>query len=230
MRTQCVLKVAHTPRCPQQQDKRKSGGRKEEDNGVCHLRAFGLNENLSARIKLYCIQNYSNYSTNNYGRRSRSSASDFVFFFWCFFPGRVQVGQALYYAFFTTLWVKRSPVSATRFILCLLFCFFFFLCFLCPSAVALFPQRPIPFFHSSCILLVFFPVCGQCTGGVKVEFQPKKQTRGATKREILDRGNSALKELSRLNACTLAIKLNLHYNSGRIVYGFPSTDLLFGFA
>lgn len=63
-----------------------------------------------------------------------------------------------------------------------------------------------------------------------MEFQPKKQTRGATKREILDRGNSALKELSRLNACTLAIKLNLHYNSGRIVYGFPSTDLLFGFA
>jgi len=197
---------------------------------VCHLRAFGLNENLSARIKLYCIQNYSNYSTNNYGRRSRSSASDFVFFFGVFFLGVSKWGKH-----FIMRFLRHFGLSALQFPLPVLFCafcflFFFFLCFLCPSAVALFPQRPIPFFHSSCILLVFFPVCGQCTGGVKVEFQPKKQTRGATKREILDRGNSALKELSRLNACTLAIKLNLHYNSGRIVYGFPSTDLLFGFA
>lgn len=38
------------------------------------------------------------------------------------FRGRVQVGQTLYYAFFTTLWVKRSPVSAPL----PGFCFFLF--------------------------------------------------------------------------------------------------------
>jgi len=115
---------------------------------VCHLRAFGLNENLSARIKLYCIQNYSNYLTNNYGRRSCSSALGF------FFSGRVQVGQALYYAFFTTLWVKRSPVSATRFFS--VFVFYFFCILFALQLLRFFPPWPIPFFHSSCILLVFF--------------------------------------------------------------------------
>lgn len=180
MGTQCVLKVAHTPRCPQQQDKRKSGGRKEEDNGVCHLRAFGLNENLSARIKLYCIQNYSNYSTNNYGRRSRSSASDFVFFFWCFFPGRVQVGQALYYAFFTTLWVKRSPVSATRFILCLLFFVFFFVfslpfscCAFSPAADSFFPLK----LHSPCFFSGLWSVYWGRESGISTE----KTNKGSNK-------------------------------------------------
>lgn len=156
MRTQCVLKVAHTPRCPQQQDKRKSGGRKEEDNGVCHLRAFGLNENLSARIKLYCIQNYSNYSTNNYGRRSRSSASDFVFFFGVFFLGVSKWGKHFIMRFFTTLWVKRSSVSATRFILCLLFFVFFFCVFFALQLLRFFPSGRFLFSTQAAFSLFFF--------------------------------------------------------------------------
>jgi len=96
-----------------------------------------------------------------------------------FFSGRVQVGQALYYAFFTTLWVKRSPVSATRFFRFLFF--IFCVCFVCPSAVALFSPVANSFFplklHSPC----FFPVCGQRTGGVKVESLPKTPAKTATK-------------------------------------------------
>lgn len=99
------------------------------------------------------------------------------------FPGRVQVGQTLYYAFFTTLWVKRSPFSDPL----PGFCFLFAL-----QLLRFFPpKRPIPFFHSGCklfLFLVFVPRffaifgCGQCSGGVKEECQEKQQNR---KRESL---------------------------------------------
>jgi len=140
---------------------------------VCHLRAFGLNENLSARIKLYCIQNYSNYLTNNYGRRSCSSASGFFF-----------LGVSKWGKHFIMRFLRHLGLSALQFPLPVFFgfCFlFFFLCFVCPSAVALFSPVANSFFplklHSPC----FFPVCGQRTGGVKVESLPKTPTKTATK-------------------------------------------------
>lgn len=179
MRTQCVLKVAHTPRCPQQQDKRKSGGRKEEDNGVCHLRAFGLNENLSARIKLYCIQNYSNYSTNNYGRRSRSSASDFVFFFWCFFLGVSKWGKH-----FIMRFLRHFGLSALQFPLPVLFCafcFVFFFVFSLPFSCCAFSPAANSFFplklHSPCFFSGLWSVYWGRESGISTE----KTNKGSNK-------------------------------------------------
>lgn len=123
---------------------------------MCHLRAFGLNENLSARIKLYCIQNYSNYSTNNYGRRSRSSASDFVFFFWCFFLGVSKWGKH-----FIMRFLRHFGLSALQFPLPVLFCAFCFLFFFFCVSFALqllrfFPSGQFLFSTQAAFSLFFF--------------------------------------------------------------------------